>query len=291
MSDNKLKLSSFALCAVAAIAHFSAFAEFKMDSSVMSDAYWKIWNDDVQKRIDADIEKYRKADAEVALEGIPDGTEVAVEQVSHAFFFGAHTFNYNQLGSKELNDRYKALWGTLFNSGTVAFYWKTLEPYRGKIRYEESEKDTEAFWNSCKEPWKEPHWRRPPPDPVIAFLREKGSRVHGHPLAWGNNAFQTPSWIWDELCPQSEKDALKKASGILPPGHNPELPMGVKEPGRDEGKKKGVTSWPRSWAKIFEKLSPDEVAKLCPTYFENFNRLTFERIRHIAARYGSVVDS
>ena len=27
----------------------------------MSDAYWKIWNDDVQKRIDADIEKYRKA--------------------------------------------------------------------------------------------------------------------------------------------------------------------------------------------------------------------------------------
>ena len=291
MQSNKLKLSSFALCAVAAVAHFSAFAEFKMDRSVMSDAYWKIWNDDVQKRIDADIEKYRKADAEVALEGIPDGTEVAVEQVSHAFFFGAHTFNFNQLGSKEFNDRYKALWGTLFNSGTVAFYWKTLEPYRGKIRYEESERDTEAFWNSCKEPWKEPHWRRPPPDPVIAFLREKGCRVHGHPLAWGNNAFQTPSWIWDELCPQSEKDALKKASGILPPGHNPNLPMGVKEPGRDEGKRKGVTSWPRSWVKIFEKLSPDEVAKLCPTYFENFNRLTFERIRHIAARYGSVVDS
>ena len=93
----------------------AAQAEFKLDRSAMSEEYWKIWNDDVQRRIDADIEKYRKADASVSLEA-PDGAEVKVEQLTHAFFFGAHIFNFGQLGKKEWNDRYKELYGTLFNS-------------------------------------------------------------------------------------------------------------------------------------------------------------------------------
>lgn len=267
-----------------------AEAEFHIDRSVMSEKYWGLWNDDVQSRIDADIEKYRKADASFEV-AAPDGTEVSVEQVSHGFFFGAHTFNFNQLGSKERNDRYKTLWGTLFNSGTVALYWKTLEPYPGQVRFEESDRDTESFWNGCKEPCKEPHWRRPPPDPVIAFLKERGCRIHGHPLCWGNNAWHTPSWIWDDFCPMSEKEALAAASGVMPPGHDPSKPMGVKEFGRDEGRIKGVESWPDAWNRIFATLSEEEVARLCPKYFKNFNCLSFGRIRQIAARYGRVVDS
>ena len=94
---------------------FAASAEFKIDRSVMSDRYWAIWNDEVQAKIDADIEKYRKADAAVEVDA-PAGTEVKVEQISSAFFFGAHIFNFNQLGKKEWNDRYKELYGTLFNS-------------------------------------------------------------------------------------------------------------------------------------------------------------------------------
>ena len=47
---------------VAALAATAAQAEFKIDRSVMSEEYWKIWNDDAQAKIDADIEKYRKAD-------------------------------------------------------------------------------------------------------------------------------------------------------------------------------------------------------------------------------------
>ena len=35
-------------------------AAFNIDRSVMSDKYWSIWNDEVQAKIDADIEKYRK---------------------------------------------------------------------------------------------------------------------------------------------------------------------------------------------------------------------------------------
>ena len=65
--------------------------------AVMSEAYWKIWNPEVQAKIDADIEAHRKADAAWTLQ-VKDGTEVKVEQVSHAFIFGAHIFNFNQLG-------------------------------------------------------------------------------------------------------------------------------------------------------------------------------------------------
>ena len=268
----------------------AASAGFQIDRSAMSDAYWKIWNDDVQAKIDADIEKYRKADASVEV-AAPDGTEVHVEQISHAFFFGAHIFNFNQLGKKEYNDRYKELYGTLFNSATVAFYWKTLEPYQGQVRFQEDYRDTERFWNDCKEPWLEPHWRRPATDPVISFLKTRGLRIHGHPLCWGNNAWQTPSWIWDEFCPKSEKEALENASGVRLPGHDWRQPMGVREFGRDEGGAKGAKSWADGWRKIFERLSEDEVARLCPTYFANLNRFTFERVRQIAAKYGDRIDS
>ncbi len=67
------------MIAVAALAAVAAQAEFKIDRTAMSEEYWKIWSDDVQKKIDADIEKYRKADGAFALEGVPDGAEVKVE--------------------------------------------------------------------------------------------------------------------------------------------------------------------------------------------------------------------
>ena len=173
-----MKKATVAMCLIAAA---SAQAGFKVDRSAMSDKYWEIWNDQVQAKIDADIEKYRKADALVEVDA-PAGTEVKIEQLSHAFFFGAHIFNFNQLGKKEWNDRYKELYGTLFNSATVAFYWRTLEPYPYANRVEERYEDTENFWNSCPQPKDQPHWRRPAPDPVISFLKTRGVRIHGHPL-------------------------------------------------------------------------------------------------------------
>ena len=39
----------------------------------MSEAYWKIWNAEEQARIDADIEKYRKADGELAMASCTSG--------------------------------------------------------------------------------------------------------------------------------------------------------------------------------------------------------------------------
>ena len=72
----------------------------------MSKAYWALWNEEEQARIDADIERYRKSDAEITLPNIAKNSDVKIEQISHHFIFGAHIFNYNQLGKKEYNDRY-----------------------------------------------------------------------------------------------------------------------------------------------------------------------------------------
>lgn len=259
---------------------------FKIDKSVMSDKYWAIWNDDVQKRIDADIEKYRKADALVEVSA-PNGTDVKVEQISHGFFFGAHIFNFNQLGKKEWNDRYKELYGTLFNSATVAFYWRTLEMYPNAPRFEETYRDTETFWNNCAHPKDEPHWRRPAPDPVISFLKTRGVRIHGHPLVWGNNAWHTPTWMWDDYCPAEEKFALEQASGVKLVTRDIKQHICTKDRVNDPNER----NWAGAWAKIYAKLSEDEIAALVPTYLENLNKIYEERVRLIGERYGDRVDS
>nr|WMX25171.1 endo-1,4-beta-xylanase [uncultured bacterium] len=270
-----------ACCAVG-----TACAEFKVDRSVMSDAYWKIWNDQAQATIDADIEKFRKADASFEI-AAPDGTEVTVEQKSHSFFFGAHIFNFNQLGKKEWNDRYKELYGTLFNSATVAFYWRTLEMYPYAPRFEERYEDTENFWNNCPHPKDQPHWRRPAPDSVISFLRTRGVRIHGHPLVWGNNAWHTPTWLWDDFCPESEKVALQRAAGVAILSRDVTQPICTKDMKNDPGERR----WAGAWKKIYERLSEDEIAALVPTYIKALDSFYERRIREIGERYGSRVDS
>ena len=171
---------------------------------MLSPSYYARWNADEQARIDADIEKYRKADATVTI-GAPAGAEVAVEQVSHAFRFGAHLFNFNQLGSHEANERHKAVWsgtfadGALFNSGTIAFYWRPFEPVEGKMRFEEEDADTEAWWNACRDPKAQRFWRRPPSEPVVKFCEEKGVWRHGHPIVWANPEWHYPDWLMAKL--------------------------------------------------------------------------------------------
>lgn len=177
----------------------------------MSDAYWKFWNPQVQDRIDRDIEKNRKADGELRLTDIAQGTEAVIEQISHDFIFGAHIFNYNQLGKTEYNEKYKGLYGTLFNSATIAFYWKAFETQPDRPRFREEYWDTEAYWNRVEEPLKEPHWRRPPTDPVVEFCESKGIRLHGHTLVWGNRKWQYPPWIDKDSTNQTPEFAGKIA--------------------------------------------------------------------------------
>ena len=282
------------IATAAALLALGASAEFKMDRSAMSDAYWKVWNDDVQAKIDAGIEKYRKADASVEV-AAPDGAEVKVEQITHAFFFGAHIFNFDQLGKKEWNDRYKALYDQengLFNSATVAFYWRTLEQYPNAPRFAAGYEDSEEYWcreyavdpDGCKA---KPHWRRPAVDPVISFLKTRRVRIHGHPLVWGNNAWHTPTWLWDDFCPESEKRALEAATGVKMPVRDVTRPICVKDMKNDPKERR----WAQAWAEIYAKLSEEEIAALVPTFVKAQRDFYERRVREIGERYGTRVDS
>jgi len=220
----------------------------------MSEAYWNIWNPEVQARIDADIDRYRKADAEVYIPNAKKGTPVKVEQISSSFYFGSQIFNYEQLGSTELNNKYKDVFGTLFNSATVAIYWKEFEPEYGHPRFAEDENDTEEFWNNCPNPADQNGWRRPSTDKVIRFLKEKGLRIHGHCIMFPAE-FSFPGWVWDVAVPQEEKEAFKY----------------VKD--------------------NYDRLSEDSISILLPKTAANLDRLNEKRMKEIGEHYYDVVDS
>ena len=228
----------------------------------MSEAYWKLWSPEEQARIDADIEKYRKADGEIVLNDIKRNSEVKIEQISHEFIFGAHIFNFNQLGKKEYNDRYKELYGTLFNRATVPFYWKELELEQGKPRFATEQRDTEEFWNNCKDPYDQPHWRRPSTDQLVEFCEQKGIQMHGHVLVWGNRKFQRPSWYFN-LFTEKERDEHKR---LFP-----------NEPNRFQSKDAQSDEW--------TAMSFEEVAQTFPDYAKTMPLVMENRIKQIAERY------
>jgi len=225
-------------------------------SNAMSEAYWKLWSPEVQGKIDKDIDQNRKADAVLQLKNAPKGAEVKVEQLSQDFIFGAHIFNFNQLGTTERNQKYKDLFGTLFNSATIAFYWKKFEMQPNRPRFREEYWDTEAYWNSVKEPKSEPHWRRPASDPVVAFCESKGIRLHGHNMIWGNRKWQYPEWIFDTFCPQDEKAKI----------------LQLEKDGMDN-------------------MTPDQIAKLAPVYFKEMKRLYEKRVVELINYYGGRLQS
>ena len=225
-------------------------------TDAMSEAYWKRWNPEVQARIDRDIEQNRKADATFKVEGVAAGTEVKVEQLTHDFIFGAHIFNFNQLGTPERNRKYKELYGTLFNSATIAFYWKKFEMEPGKPRFSEAERDTEAYWNTVKEPKQEPHWRRPATDPVVAFCESKGIRLHGHNMIWGNRKWHHPEWLYEQFCPAVEKAKIEAL-------------------GQD-----GLA-----------KLTASQIEALAPAYAKELRRLFEKRVVELIEHYGSRLQS
>lgn len=160
---------------------FSALSVSAQEKSpVMSEAYYKAWNDSLQNAIDSNIEKYRKGDAEVILENVKPGSMVTVEQVSSDFLFGSNIFLFDQLDTPEKNQKYKDAFGELFNAATIAFYWKTLEPEKGKIRF------------TADSPYE---YRRPATDPVVEFCESKGISMKGHAIIYGIRSWGHPTWM------------------------------------------------------------------------------------------------
>ncbi|MFZ5832075.1 MAG: serine hydrolase [Planctomycetota bacterium] len=140
------------------------------------------WGDPaLQKRIDENIERYRKADAvltvvDAAGNPVPKA-EVRIEQLSHTFLFGCNAFVLGQLDTAEKNRKYEERFAKLFNFASVPFYWAGTEPVQGELRYAEGGKDV---------------WRRPPPDRFKAFAERYGITLKGHPLVWHTH---NPDWL------------------------------------------------------------------------------------------------
>ena len=267
--------------ALAAATAFSAFAsEVKIPKNaaedtdnIMTQKYWDVWNPELQKQIDADIEANRKADAVVNVGQVKDGTQVVVEQISHDFIFGAHIFNFDQLGDPALDAKYKALYGTLFNSATVSFYWYTFEMQQGRPRFNSEYWDGQKFWAETKSPKTEPHWRRPAPENVIKFCKQMGIRIHGHPLIWDNRSWHMPTWLIKScLTDPKEREAFEKEMLKAYPVY-------------------GNKSLSEQYTEAFKNTTPQQLSEKFPVFAENLNRAFEKHIREIAEYYGDTVDS
>ena len=148
--------------------------------AAMSETYGKRWNPAEQARIEADIRANRMAAAVLRLPSVKPGTDVTVEQLSHDFLFGANCFLFGDLKNPEKDKRYAETFGTLFNAVTVPFYWRTLEPEQGKPRY------------TADSPYE---YRRPPTDPVVAYMESRGVNINGHAIIYGMRRWAHPTWM------------------------------------------------------------------------------------------------
>lgn len=146
------------------------------------EAYQKRWNDPaVARRIQANIETYRKGDGTITVvdaQGKPaSGVQVELRQTRHEFLFGCNAFVLGQLKTPENNCLYEKAFLRLFNFATVPLYWQGTEPTQGELRYEEGSRDI---------------WRRPPADRFVSWAAKNGVTLKGHPLVW--HAYN-PQWL------------------------------------------------------------------------------------------------
>lgn len=180
---NNPKTLEFIMKRVLFVAILLAFGCAEVLAQGVSEKYRAIWSDSVQMSIDREIERNRKADAVIRLKDAAVGTEVKVEQVSHSFIFGSNIFLYGQLDTPEKNRQYEAVFGELFNSATLPFYWKTLEPVKGQPRY------------TADSPYE---YRRPATDPLVDFCEQKGLHMKGHAMIYGIRSWGHPTWMSED---------------------------------------------------------------------------------------------
>ena len=134
------------------------------------------------------IEKNRKADAKIRVvdaAGRPvPGVKLTVEQTGHDFLFGANIFGFDRYKTEAQNAAYKKRFEELLNYATVGFYWRWYEPQPGKPGYEYTDK-------------------------VVAWCREHGIRMKGHPLLWADEA-GIPVWSQGQPSPEMQRRRVEE---------------------------------------------------------------------------------
>jgi len=133
--------------------------------------------------VQENIEAYRKGNFSVTVtdkNGITlTDVKVKIKQKNHAFRFGANLFMLDELETDEKNELYKNRFKEIFNMATLPFYWNSVEPRKGELRYDK---------NAPK------YYRRPPIDLCLEFCQENGIEPREHALAY-EHLF--PSWLKD----------------------------------------------------------------------------------------------
>lgn len=151
-------------------------------------------------RVQAGIEAHRKGLGRITLrdgKGNPaTGAKITIKQKSHAFKYGANLFMLDEFECSEKNEKYKEYFKDAFNMATLPFYWKDLEPEKGKPRYEADSPKV---------------YRRPSPDLCLAYCEEHGIEPREHALAY--EAF-FPEWIKDKDTFTVKKELIKRYKDI-----------------------------------------------------------------------------
>jgi len=134
------------------------------------------------------IEQFRKGAATIRVVGA-DGKPVSdavvtAELLRHDFLFGCNIYMFDRFDLPEKNAIYKKRFADVFNYATVGFYWLGYEPERGKPNYEYTDK-------------------------VVAWAAERGIRMKGHPLLWGNEA-GVPKWSQGQPPPEVQKARVQE---------------------------------------------------------------------------------
>lgn len=146
------------------------------------------------------IEKYRKGDGKIIFKdknGAPiKGAKIKINQKSHEFRFGANLFMLDELETEEKNEKYKKCFAELFNMATLPFYWRDLEPEKGKQRYD---KDSPKIY------------RRPATDLCIEFCEEHGIEPREHALAYEQ---WFPTWLKGESTEVVKRELKRRYSEI-----------------------------------------------------------------------------
>ena len=154
-------------------------------TSGQSEKYFQLWNDpEIQERIHNNIEMNRKGWFTLTIvdaEGMPvNNVEIIANQTRHEFLFGCIPFMLKGFPTPEENLKFEEYFNQLFNYASLPFYWKTLEPTPGNLRFQADS---------------DPIYRRPAPDLALEFTQKHGITAKGHPLIWDTHGAFIPDWL------------------------------------------------------------------------------------------------
>ena len=134
------------------------------------------------------IEKHRKADAKIRVvdaEGRPvPGVRAHRRADGPRLPLRCNIFSFDRYRTEAQNAAYKKRFEELLNYATVGFYWRWYEPQRGKPNYEYTDK-------------------------VVAWCREHGIRMKGHPLLWADEA-GVPVWSQGQPSPEIQRQRVEE---------------------------------------------------------------------------------